>query len=389
MDITNPLYAITVFLIAYITSKTINIKYKINLSASRNISIDGFRGFLAIGVFIHHSAIWYNYIHTGDWSEPNSNLYNQLGSACVSFFFMITSYLFINKLLNTKGSFDWYGYFISRFFRLTPAYYFSFILILIVIIIIDKEINVGIIKFLTSLIHWLLYTTFNNPIINSNIYTKIINGGVLWSLRYEWFFYFILPFVSIPILKKLPPFSILVFSSIFILIFFQYRTFEYSHLFSFLGGAVTPFLIRNYKNKKFDTNFYSIAVLLCLISILLFHSSENFIGKIILIIAFNIIALGNTIFGLLKKSPLLLLGEICYSTYLLHGIILFILFHIIIKQKNIINLSQIEYWLIIALLTPIVVFISYISFIYIENPGMKISRKITEKLRTISKKKLN
>lgn len=379
MDTINPFFAFIGLSIAVLTGWLINCKYQLKINSTRNLSIDGLRGFLAIGVFINHSSVWYRYLPTGEWLHAASNFYNQLGSACVAIFFMISAYLFVNKLLNTKDKYDWNSFFISRFFRLAPAYYFSFFLILCVIFIIDKQLNVGLIKFILSLGHWMAFTTFNNPFINNNGYTKIINAGVLWSLRYEWLFYFCLPFISIPILKKIPPVRIIIISIVFLVIFFKYRFVDFNHIYSFLGGAIAPFLIKYTKNN-FDTKLISTLVVLCFLAIPFFHSSDNIVSKIILIIAFNFIALGNTIFGVLKKSYLIFLGEICYSTYLLHGILLFITFHLMIGTKTAANFTELQYWLCIFAITPFVVFISFLSFIYFENPGMNLSKKIIKKL---------
>lgn len=380
MDTINPVFAFIAFGIAFVTSQAINSKYKLKICPSRNLSIDGLRGFLAVGVFINHSSVWYRYLHTGDWVHAASNFYNQLGSACVALFFMITSYLFVNKLLNTKGNYQWSSFYISRIFRLGPAYYFSFFLILTVIFIIDKQLNVGITRFILSLGHWLLFTTFNNPFINENGFTKIINAGVLWSLHYEWLFYFSLPFISIPLLRKLPPLKILLVSSLFLIVFLKYRTIDYNHIFSFMGGAIAPFIVK-YNQWHFDNKVVSVIVILCFWGIPFFHTSDNPFSKIILIIAFNLIALGNTIFGILKKSFLILLGEFCYSTYLLHGIFLFITFHLIIGRNIAIQFSEIQYWLCIFIIIPFVIFFSFLSFIYFENSGMKLSRKIIKKFQ--------
>lgn len=39
----------------------------LHLSHSQRISsIDGLRGYLAFGVFMHHSCIWYFYLRTGE-----------------------------------------------------------------------------------------------------------------------------------------------------------------------------------------------------------------------------------------------------------------------------------------------------------------------------------
>ena len=58
----NPIFAIIIYGIAFITAHLISIKYKIINTNVRYESIDGLRGFLALGVFIHHAAIWHQFL---------------------------------------------------------------------------------------------------------------------------------------------------------------------------------------------------------------------------------------------------------------------------------------------------------------------------------------
>jgi hypothetical protein len=48
-----------------------------NLSANRNASIDGLRGFLAIGIFIHPSVFTWGIINNKHWSDIPSYFYTQ------------------------------------------------------------------------------------------------------------------------------------------------------------------------------------------------------------------------------------------------------------------------------------------------------------------------
>jgi hypothetical protein len=45
----------------------------------RYVSIDGLRGYLAFGVFIHHIPVWYAYSRTRVWEVPQSGPYTNLG----------------------------------------------------------------------------------------------------------------------------------------------------------------------------------------------------------------------------------------------------------------------------------------------------------------------
>src|SRR5579864_2584871 len=64
---------------------------------NRSRTIDGLRGFLALGVFFAHGSGYYVYMKTGYWGAGPSVFFNQLGSIGVALFFIITSYLFWGK----------------------------------------------------------------------------------------------------------------------------------------------------------------------------------------------------------------------------------------------------------------------------------------------------
>ena len=200
----NPLYAVTIITIAYITGYLFNLNIKKNDPDNRFNTIDGLRGFLALGVFIHHSTIWHQYIKTGKWSLPDSNLYIHLGETSVTLFFMITSFLFVTKLIDTKETeFNWKQFFISRFFRLAPVYIFSILIITFLVMqISDWNLNVTIYAFVNSIIEWLTFTIIDRPYINNYEFTDKINAGVTWSLAYEWLFYFSLPIIYLLMFYK-------------------------------------------------------------------------------------------------------------------------------------------------------------------------------------------
>lgn len=378
MNPLNPIFALIIFTIAFITAYLINLKHKFIPSNTRNQNIDGLRGFLALFVFIHHSSVWYQFLQIDLWRPPKSDFFIQLGQSSVSFFFMITAFLFISKLLNTNQNvFNWNTFFISRLFRLVPMYFVSvIILVLIIFIMSDFEMKEGFIPFFNSLFHWGIFTIISSPPINESIYTTIINAGVVWSLPFEWLFYFSLPIISLVILKNKPSQYYIIISFIFIISFYVLHGFTVEYALSFLGGAIAPFVIK-YGNLKINFNSYIFGFfnLICLILIAQFESSSNLICKSLIILVFSSIALGNDVFGVLKSSTIKFLGEMCYSTYLLHGIILFIVMYFGIGAEKAMKLSPQNYCLVIFAVTPLVVIFSFLGFKYIESPFMKMAKK--------------
>jgi len=376
----NPLFAIVIFGVAYLTAYLIQLKYKNVVTSGRYETIDGLRGFLAIGVFIHHSSIWYQLIQTGNWELPDSNFYSQLGQTSVALFFMITSFLFITKLINTgEKFFNWKHFFVSRIFRLAPMYYFSLTIIIIYVMFISNwKLNVPAIEWIQSIAQWLLFTTIDMPLINNVGITSLINASVSWSLSFEWLFYFSMPLLGLFILKVKPPaFYLIAALVVSAIIIKSHNISSLHHVVSFAGGAIAPFLIKySAVNKKAKSIVFSMLIILCIVLLGQFHTSESVLCKILIAVAFTCIALGNDIFGILKKPVFKFLGEISYSTYLLHGILLFTVFHFGFGMEKSKMLSPTQFYGLIFLITPVLVLISFLGFNYIEKPFINLSKRI-------------
>jgi len=346
----NPLFAVLVFLIGFLVAYLINLKYQLKSPSHRYETLDGLRGFLAISVFIHHTSVWYGYLQTGSWMEPNSNLFNHLGQSSVSLFFMISSFLFISKLLIVGVLSDW-------------------------------TLKVSNLEFLKNLFRWAGLGVLGQPDLNGVGNTAIINSFVNWSLLYEWFLYFSLPLISLFILKKKPSIFYLVISVLFILFAWQFRNLLFEHLLSLIGGAVAAILNKN-PPKKINLNhfLFSLLTIGSLVMVVQFSTSGHLISKLLLILAFTLIAMGNDLFGLLKNSSLKFMGEISYSTYLLHGILLFGIIHFGYGIEATKILSPFNYCLMMLAITPVLVGLSFLTYIFIEKPFINRSKQIRKKL---------
>jgi peptidoglycan/LPS O-acetylase OafA/YrhL len=370
----SPFFCVIIFAIAFATAYILRKIYPSNNISNRYDTIDGLRGFLAIGVFIHHTTIWHQYLHNGIWNVPKSNLYTLLGQGSVSLFFMITSFLFVSKILNAKdGQFNLKQFFISRLYRLTPLYLFTIILLVVIVMYVTNwQLNVSWLTFLNAVFSWALFSIFGNPSINNSDFTTFVNAGVVWSLPYEWLFYFFVPILYMLVWRRKISIVFLLLSVGFLTFFFIKYGFIWYHLVCFVGGAIAPILIKYSPiYKKLHKHLASIIILIALFLIGKFDTSHKLVCIILLSLVFTLVALGNDIFGLLKSKSLQLLGEICYSTYLLHGIILFVLFHFILKEGNVKQFSSLQYCLVIFSITPLVILVSYVAFKCIEEPFMK------------------
>lgn len=378
MDVVDPVFSLLPLLMALATVFFISKLSKGEVvSHSRFQSIDGLRGYLALFVFMHHAVVWYFYLRVGTWQVPPSNLYTNFGQIGVALFFMITGFLFSFKIFDAKKqgkSIDWLRLFVSRVLRLFPLYLFAMTVLFLIIFWLSRfQLNVPLFDFFRSSMKWLGFTLFGSPDLNGFDQTRMIVAGVTWSLAYEWFFYLTLPFVAF--LLRLKVSKQLIFWSFLSIVFFRFYAFKplSIHLYYFCAGGISAYLVGNKHLIRLTTKKYSDVLLsvLLLLSFFLFKSSYNIISLLILLCFFLLITNGSTLFGLLTARVSFILGEMAYSLYLLHGIVLFICFKIILGFNNASQLSTIEHWGVISLCSIVLIVFSFLTYSLIEKPAMK------------------
>lgn len=387
MSPVSPYVILPIILIALATAKLSSRILRIAPGHVKFAPIDGLRGYMAFFVFLHHSCIWFYCSHGRGWGAPPSNIYSQFGSTSVGVFFMITSFLFFSKLLeHRKSKMDWLKLYVSRGLRIMPLYAFAlFILLTIVAILSGFSLHEPVAKVLVEISQWLLFIKVN---INGLNPTWLIIAGVVWSLPYEWLFYFILPWLGLTIRIKASP-TVLAFSMVGIFIFvyviltFYQSAGALSRMYPFIGGIAAAIIARIPLAKEWATGIMASVVisLLLILTVGLFPTIYRFTPLLMLSIAFIGIACGNSLFGILTHPLSRILGQISYSIYLLHGIVLFVTFNWILGFKIASRFSPLVHWGIIALCGMAVVFICSITYRLIEKPSMDTVPAVTDKLR--------
>jgi peptidoglycan/LPS O-acetylase OafA/YrhL len=383
MTPTSPIPAILAIILALFTCFLLMKKFGPPDEPGRFLAIDGLRGHLAFGVFIHHSIIWFFYLKTGQWVSPPSNLYAHFGQTSVAFFFMITGFLFFSKILDGKTKkIDWLRLYVSRFLRLMPLYCIAMsALFLIVLILSGANVNEQVSTLLRKIIQWMSFTILGNPDINGVERTSIIMSGVTWSLPYEWFFYLILP--AFALLNRVRVgWGYLVISAVAVILIFIKGTVPY-HWLSFAGGMSAAYFVRfEYMCKIFRKRIFSVVVILLISTTVIFYPSTHGLMQIsMLSAAFIVIAGGNGVFGLLTNNISRILGEMAYGIYLLHGILLFILFKFVIGFEQSKNLTPTLHWAAIIGMTPIVIGVAFFCYKTVERPALSKTNGLTFWLR--------
>jgi peptidoglycan/LPS O-acetylase OafA/YrhL len=388
MTETNPLIALAAYLLAIATSALLlravpKIARHIEHSGeSRYASIDGLRGYLAFGVFVHHSIITLIFLRTGVIDFPPSNLYSQLGQGSVALFFMITGFLFWNRLLTQGRQHDWLAFAISRLFRLYPLYLPLMLIVFATVFYLQNwELKDSGMRFAGQILAWL---TFDRPDVNQYHQTGMLISNVTWTLGYEVFFY-----MALAAMVFIYRGSWLQVVLCLIGIYALYKIIGMEHslkkhfLASFLGGIGAAYWIRRPHLVAWGQSRMAgiIALLALAIAFTVFNRAFSLRPILLMSLFFVIVASGNTLFGALKPRSIRWLGEISYSTYLLHGFVLWVLIQ---RLPLVLDLDVRDIWTFLPLLAVcscLLIIISSLTFLYIEKPGITAGRKVLQWLR--------
>lgn len=353
----------------------------------RAIAIDGLRGYLALFVFIHHASVWYFFARSGKFIAPLTKLYAHFGQSSVTLFFMITGFLFFTRLLNHRTRpIDWLQFFVSRLTRLFPLYLFTMSLLFIIVFCLTNGTLVqspwAIAK---SALKWIGFTILGSPDLNGVTATNLILSGVIWSLPYEWFFYAILPLMALCI-GIVPPrlyLAIGVTGLIGLTVWEPYA----KYLWPFAGGIAAALLSQMQSLKNFAaTTAASALALSCIVATVGVFEGAYASGHVVLLsIAFTMIASGTDLFGALSAPISRFLGELAYSVYLLHGIVLYVAFKFAIGLQAASAITPIQHWMIIFCLTPLLIVCCFLTFYLIERPGVRATVALTFRLRNLAR----
>jgi len=377
MTFTIGLYLLIILFVLIVSVVLTNKAVKIDVINVRYPEIDGLRGYLAFFVFLHHSFIWRFFLQNGEWNEPDVNLFNHFGQTTVAFFFVITAFLFTLKLINSKNKeIDWSAYINARVYRLFPMYLFSVgIIFFIAGYLTNFKSRVPISENILNTLSWIFFNIKKGLNINGLEDSFLLNAGVTWTLPYEWAFYFLLPLIALFFKIKVNYKVILLFTITAALIMIINGA-SLRHFLPFIGGIIAALVVSKnifgsvLKQKKYTL----LAILLLTCSIYFFNNGRKPIPVIITSIVFIIIASGNNFFGLLSSAFSRKFGQITYSIYLMHGTLLFIIFYFIIGFEEAKKLTDFEFWSIIALAVFPLIFISQLTFKYIEHPLMELAK---------------
>ena len=385
MDPLNPLFAAAALSLALLAVYLLNRRAPTPVS-HRFVAIDGLRGYLAFFVFMHHSALWYFYLRTGRWENPDSRVFTHFGQIGVALFFMITGLLFFTKLLEGRARpIDWLRLFTSRVLRLTPLYLLVVLLLFaIVALLSDFSLRVPLAQLVKVGMEWLTFSLLGGHPLNGIAETSLIVAQVTWSLVYEWMFYLSLPVLALTV-RTVPPLPYLMLSGICVILWLWLLTPAASYIGMFFGGIAAAIVVRNPVVRRYlQTRIATCAAIACLIWVALSPVSPHIqlVSVPLLALPFGVFAAGNDLFGILSSRVSRQLGELSYSLYLLHGMLLFVVFRFILGYPQARELTPLEHWGVVLCCSPLLILICHYSYRLVELPPNRAVPAVTRWLQT-------
>jgi len=364
------------------------------MDPGRRSGFDGLRGYLAFCVFLHHASFYVEFAHAGEWIEPASRVYSHLGDSSVKLFFMITAFLFYSKLLRAQAGpgrdFDWVGLFAGRFCRIVPMYWLAIsVMFVIVAFVTGFHLREPAYRLLAKAANWLTFFFTTQPDMNGVKATRLIFSGVMWTLGVEWMFYLFLPILGLFLGVKVsrPILALALIPCVWLAAYVGFRTQPtLVAIVPFIGGVLAAYVnqSRRWTSRLQGRVASAVAITAFGLNVVLTPNGHNFITPIFLAIGFIPIACGNSLFGLLDLKAARFLGEISFSIYILHGMVLYVTFCMVLPHFTIERLSPQAHWAVVLGLVPVLMGLSALTFKNVEAKWLRAAPRLAQALRRIA-----
>jgi len=334
-------------------------------------NLNSLRFIAAILVVIHHIEQFKKIMHLPNYFD--NLIINNLGKIGVNLFFVLSGFLITFLLLTEKNNSDTISvskFYKRRILRIWPLYF----LLIVLSFFVFPQINILQINELSNSIHdnfiskLILFICFL-PNLCLGIFPPVLFASQMWSIGYEEQFYLIWPWI----LKKTKPLKnlmIFLFSSYIILktmLIFVFKNeliknnlydkiilfFDFPSFDSLLVGGFFAYLV--FINYRIVHYFYKpiiqVIIYLLLLFFIVFNSYFSLYINQIYSILFGLIIINlsknNKSIFKLENKIFNYLGQITYSMYMFHSVIIVLVLNTMktINNKNIF----IEYFTILIL----------------------------------------
>ncbi len=363
-----------------------------------NVPLESLRGLLAMSVLFSHAVVNYFYFQTGVWTLPPTSFYAFLGPGPVILFFFLSGFLFWSKCLAHNGIGGYGSFLAGRVRRLLPAYYVSVALVMFVVFAKTSfKLAVPLTTFLGELARWLVFVPARD--VNGVSRADLIDASVVWTLMFEIVFYLLLPLVFFlfkghrifiylaiagAVSWTLAQHGVVAFTPALVrgpLLLFIAFALNSVFGFGFGIGMVVAVLYARCPKRWWQVLKQRRLVpipLICLSAPVLFKVGSYSAAEFFLLgVVFVFVVAGNDFFGLLSSKAAFHLGTVSYSLYITHGIVLFVLSHLMNRWVPIRSLSPLQYWALIGIVGVAAVCSATLLYWTVERRFMKRSAALS------------
>jgi len=331
--------------------------------------LDGLRGLCAFLVLFSHAVLMHNFWLNGSWDTRGGGVAARFANGGVWIFFMLSAYLMSGRYYTDKEG--WMRFYVKRFFRIAPIAWLSVFLTLIVLIYLGGGAET---KHISGLL--IQYFDFGLGGRHANGINAVkgwtVNGGVMWTLRWEWLLYFSLPLLLF-LRTRIPPYIISM--TIIAMSYYLIGSYSYDNAIC-IASFGFGLLCRDLKGVfKFPRSFQYGLIILALF-IIMGTNLDAWLELPAIFFLFFLVVNGEDFGGLLKTKGAVRLGDISYSTYLLHAIFLCILNVIWAKY----HLPDVFYMPALFLTVICIVLAAAASFALLERPAMEYGRRLAKRI---------
>ena len=366
-------------------------------------SITSLRGLAAILVILLHVNVFC--FALAPWNSPFDH-FIQKGYLWVDFFFLLSGFIMMHVYSESFGKSikeNFKKFMRSRFARIYPLHLFSFLCMVAFYFWYQANFTLYPADYIYT---FNVHTIWANLFLlhSMDLYKTLSWNSASWSISVEWWMYVIFPFLLIPFRKITDWKKIFIFFGVIagylFIIYYLYPlsaitngaldpsvkynldvTYDYGFVrcfFGFLFGMLLYELYRVGWGRRYLSKNSVWLLTMAIVVIVMTVSMPDFIP----IIAFAAIILVSVYAEgigkhLLNLKPLIYLGDISYSLYLMHLPVMFFLFNYL-KRFTQIKLENLDWktaWLYTFIYLAIVIFISTLTYHLIEVPmRLKINR---------------
>ncbi|MEK7286249.1 MAG: acyltransferase [Nitrospirota bacterium] len=292
--------------------------------------MEGLRGFAVFLVFIVHYVT-----HVGPWLSRESHIFafaqklQSVGHAGVDLFFVLSGYLIYSSLISRHQTF--FRFMSRRIQRIYPTFVVIFIGYIILSFAFPSKNKIP-----GTVVEGMIYLV-QNFLLLPGIFPIMPMIDVAWSLSYEMLYYLIIPFIILifRLRDRSPIWRVVFFLCLSVLItLFSILIGGSPRIVMFIAGILLYEAMRSDHAPRPQSATGLLALVVGLLALVPYSNSPQLyvIQIAILFIAFFIFCLvcfQNSTAWLprfFSFTPLRWLGNMSYSYYLLHGLVLNLLF---------------------------------------------------------------